>query len=116
MPRNTTCAFCSEGSAPDAPIRTLSDYVAALRDLHRTDGQMRTAGFEGLAEDWRSTFAIVEPGATVAATARVHDSVVLAGATVEAGAVLVRSLVAPNATVRKDRKTVDQCVTPDDAA
>jgi N-acetylglucosaminyldiphosphoundecaprenol N-acetyl-beta-D-mannosaminyltransferase len=98
------------------PIRTLSDYVATLRALHRPNGPLQRAGTDGLAEDWRSTFALIEPGATVAATARVHDSVVLAGATVEAGAVLVRSLVAGGAAVRKDRKTVDQCVTPDDAA
>jgi N-acetylglucosaminyldiphosphoundecaprenol N-acetyl-beta-D-mannosaminyltransferase len=98
------------------PIRTLSDYVAALRALHRPNGQSQRAGSGGLAEDWRPTFAIIEPGATVAATARVHDSVVLAGATVESGAVLVRSLVPPSAAVRKDRKVVDQCVKPDDAS
>jgi N-acetylglucosaminyldiphosphoundecaprenol N-acetyl-beta-D-mannosaminyltransferase len=95
------------------PIRTLSDYVAALRALHRSDQQR--IDDEALAEDWRSTFAIVEPGATVAASARVLDSVVLAGATVEAGAVLVRSLIAGNAVVRRDRKIVDQCFTPADA-
>jgi N-acetylglucosaminyldiphosphoundecaprenol N-acetyl-beta-D-mannosaminyltransferase len=95
------------------PIRTLSDYVAALRALHRSD--QKRFDDEALAEDWRSTFAIMEPGATVAASARLHDSVVLAGATIEAGAVLVRSLVVENAVVRRDRKIVDQCVTPGDA-
>jgi N-acetylglucosaminyldiphosphoundecaprenol N-acetyl-beta-D-mannosaminyltransferase len=96
------------------PIRTLSDYVAALRALYRAGEQSQRAATGG-PEDWRSTFAIIEPAATVAASARVHDSVVLAGATVEAGAVLVRSLVAPSAIVRKDKKIVDQCVVADDA-
>jgi NDP-sugar pyrophosphorylase family protein len=61
-----------------------------------------------LAEDWKSAFAIVEPGAMVSSSARIHDSVVLAGGVVESGAVVVRSLVA--GTVRRDRKVVDLCV------
>jgi N-acetylglucosaminyldiphosphoundecaprenol N-acetyl-beta-D-mannosaminyltransferase len=90
------------------PIRSLSDYVAALRALHRpADGP---GPDEALAEDWKSTFAIVESGATVAPSARVHDSVVLAGANVEAGAVLVRSVVAGGVVIRRDTKTVDECV------
>jgi N-acetylglucosaminyldiphosphoundecaprenol N-acetyl-beta-D-mannosaminyltransferase len=90
------------------PIRSLSDYVAALRALHRPAD--RPTPDEALAEDWKSTFAIVEPGATVAPSARVHDSVVLAGANVEAGAVLVRSVVAGGVIIRRDTKTVDECV------
>jgi N-acetylglucosaminyldiphosphoundecaprenol N-acetyl-beta-D-mannosaminyltransferase len=87
------------------PIRLLSDYVAALRALHQP---VRGASTDPWAEDWKSTFAIVEPGATVAPSARIHDSVVLAGGVVEAGAVVVRSVVA--GAVRKDRKAVDRCV------
>jgi N-acetylglucosaminyldiphosphoundecaprenol N-acetyl-beta-D-mannosaminyltransferase len=87
------------------PIRLLSDYVAALRALHQP---IRGASTDPWAEDWKSTFAIVEPGATVSSSARIHDSVVLAGGIVEAGAVVVRSVVA--GTVRKDRKAVDRCV------
>jgi hypothetical protein len=87
------------------PIRLLSDYVAALRALHQP---VRGASTDPWAEDWKSTFAIVEPGATVAASARIHDSVVLAGGIVETGAVVVRSVVA--GTVRKDRTAVDRCV------
>jgi N-acetylglucosaminyldiphosphoundecaprenol N-acetyl-beta-D-mannosaminyltransferase len=87
------------------PIRLLSDYVAALRALHQP---VRGASTDPWAEDWKSTFAIVEPGATVSSSARIHDSVVLAGGIVEAGAVVVRSVVA--GTVRKDRKAVDRCV------
>jgi hypothetical protein len=88
-------------------IRTLSDYIAALRAVHQPT---RAAATDPWAEDWKSTFAIVEPGATVAPSARIHDSVVLAGATVEANAVVVRSVVA--GTVRKDREAVDQYVEP----
>jgi N-acetylglucosaminyldiphosphoundecaprenol N-acetyl-beta-D-mannosaminyltransferase len=87
------------------PIRLLSDYIAALRALHQP---VRGASTDPWAEDWKSTFAVVEPGAVVSSTARIHDSVVLAGGVVEAGAVVVRSVVA--GTVRRDRKAVDQCV------
>jgi hypothetical protein len=86
-------------------IRTLSDYIAALRALHQP---IRATATDPWAEDWKSTFAIVEPGAAVSPSARIHDSVVLAGASVEAGAVVVRSVV--EGTVRRDRNAVDQCV------
>jgi N-acetylglucosaminyldiphosphoundecaprenol N-acetyl-beta-D-mannosaminyltransferase len=88
-------------------IRTLSDYIAALRAVNQPT---RAAATDPWAEDWKSTFAIVEPGATVASSARIHDSVVLAGANIEANAVVVRSVVA--GTVRKDRVAVDQYVEP----
>ena len=88
-------------------IRTLSDYIAALRALHQP---VRATATDPWAEDWKSTFAIVEPGAAVSPSARIHDSVVLAGASVEAGAVVVRSVI--EGTVRRDRKAVDQCVEP----
>lgn len=85
------------------PVRLLSDYISALRALHEPEGPT-----DPLAEDWKPTFVLVEAGASVAPTARIHDSVVLAGATLEAGAVAVRSVVA--GVVRKDREAVDQCV------
>jgi hypothetical protein len=86
-------------------IRTLSDYIAAVRAIHLPSRAIAT---DPWAEDWKSTFAIVEPGAVVAPSARIHDSVVLAGAMVEAGAAVVRSVVA--GTVRRDRNAVDVCV------
>jgi N-acetylglucosaminyldiphosphoundecaprenol N-acetyl-beta-D-mannosaminyltransferase len=88
-------------------IRTLSDYIAAVRAVHQPT---RAAATDPWAEGWKSTFAIVEPGATVAPSARIHDSVVLAGGNVEANAVVVRSMVAGN--VRKDREVVDQYIEP----
>jgi N-acetylglucosaminyldiphosphoundecaprenol N-acetyl-beta-D-mannosaminyltransferase len=93
------------------PIRTLEDYVEALRYHHR-----RKAGKRGvidpLSEDWNPTFALVEVGAQVDPTARIHDSVVLKDAVVEAGAVLVRSVVCSAAYLRRDRTAVETLVTP----
>jgi N-acetylglucosaminyldiphosphoundecaprenol N-acetyl-beta-D-mannosaminyltransferase len=88
-------------------IRTLSDYIAALRAIHQP---IRATATDPWAEDWKSTFAIVESGAVVASSARIHDSVVLSGGVVEAGAAVVRSVVA--GTVRRDHNAVDVCVEP----
>ena len=93
------------------PVRSASDYVTAMRLYH-----MRRAGkttlVDPLAEDWQPSFGIVEEGAVVDPTARVHDAVVLRGGVVEAGAVLVRSVVCPSGLVRKDRTLVDEFVRP----
>jgi N-acetylglucosaminyldiphosphoundecaprenol N-acetyl-beta-D-mannosaminyltransferase len=93
-------------------LRSLSDYVAALRAFHSPACRSIV---EPLAEEWKSMFAIVEPGAAVAPSARLYDSVVLGRGIVEAGAVVVRSLVTSSGVVRKDRKAVDQYVTADTA-
>jgi hypothetical protein len=87
-------------------VRTLSDYIAALRALHKP---IRATATDPWAEEWKSTFTIVESGATVAPSARIHDSVILSGANVEAGAVVVRSVV--DGTVKRDRKVVDESIT-----
>jgi hypothetical protein len=93
------------------PIRTLEDYVQALRYHHR-----RKAGKKGaidpLAEDWNPVFSLVEAGAAVDPTARVHDSVVLAGGAVEAGAVLVRSVVCPWGVLKSSKTAVETFVSP----
>jgi len=93
------------------PVRSLQDYIQALRYHHRRKSG-RVAATDPLAEDWSPTFSLVEPGASVDHSARVHDSVVLRGARVEPGAVLVRSVVCPDATVGRDRTAVDQLVVP----
>jgi hypothetical protein len=92
------------------PVRTLEDYVQALR-LHHRRRAGKPVSSDPLAEDFAPAFSLVEPGALVDPTARVHDSVVLAGGAVEAGAVLVRCLICPGAIVRRDRTAVDQFVT-----
>ena len=84
------------------PVRTLEDYVQALRFHHRRRAG-KPVSSDPLAEDFAPAFSLVEPGALVDPTARIHDSVVLAGGAVEAGAVLVRCLICPGAVVRRDR-------------
>ena len=96
------------------PIRTLEDFVQALRFHHRRK-QGKPFVADPLAEDWSPAFALIEPGAKVDATARVHDSVVLAGGVVEPGAVLVRSVVCPAGVLRMDKTAVDQFVCAEDA-
>ena len=96
------------------PLRTLEDYILALRCHHRSrDAGACTPSADPLAEDWSPAFGIVERGATADGSARLHDSVVLAGGVVEPGAVLVRSLVCPGGIVRRDKTAVDQVVTRD---
>jgi N-acetylglucosaminyldiphosphoundecaprenol N-acetyl-beta-D-mannosaminyltransferase len=93
------------------PIRSVSDYINAMRYYHmRRAGRMTLT--DPLAEDWQPSFGIVEEGAVVDPTARVHDSVVLRGGVVEAGAVLVRSVVCPSGLVRRDRTLVEEFVKP----
>lgn len=91
------------------PIRTLNDYLDALRQYHRV-AQGRPTLLDPYAEDWQASFEVIEPGAVVNPSAVIHDSVVLEGATVEAGAVVVRSLVAPGAVVEEGRTVVEQIV------
>jgi N-acetylglucosaminyldiphosphoundecaprenol N-acetyl-beta-D-mannosaminyltransferase len=96
--------------ATGLPVRGLSDYVQALRELHRRGPDDQSVG-DPLEEDWKPTFALSEAGASVDPTARIHDSIVLAGGVVEAGAVVVRSLVCAGAVVAKVQRVVDQLVT-----
>ena len=97
------------------PVRTGSDYLAALRWHHRGgqagNGAEASGRDPAFAEDWQRTFAIVEPGATVDSGAWIHDSVVLAGARVDAGATVVRSIVGPAGHVPRRGRAVDEIVT-----
>jgi N-acetylglucosaminyldiphosphoundecaprenol N-acetyl-beta-D-mannosaminyltransferase len=95
------------------PIRTLEDYVQALR-LHHRRRQGKPFVADPLAEDWSAAFALVEHGATVDPSARIHDSIVMSGGLVEPGAVLVRSIVCAGEVVRRDKTVVDQLVCTDD--
>jgi len=89
------------------PVRSLGDYIAALR-LHHRRLNGKQARIDPLAEDWKSSFSIIEAGASVDASAQVHDSVILRGAQVHAGVAVVRSLVCPEAVVPKDSRVVEQ--------
>jgi N-acetylglucosaminyldiphosphoundecaprenol N-acetyl-beta-D-mannosaminyltransferase len=90
------------------PVWSLQDYIGALRQHHGKKTGRRVS--DPLAEDWQPTFSIIESGATVDPTARIHDAVVLEGAVVEAGALIVRSIVCPGAIVRRDATIVDEIV------
>src|SRR5688500_8775949 len=81
------------------PIRTAGDYSLALRRYgQRVDRRLEVT--DPFAEDWEPAFRVVERGATVNESARLHDSTVLAGGRVEAGAVLVRTIVCDGGVVR----------------
>ena len=103
-------AHCSGARAMS--LRTLDGYMGALRRLHAPPG----SEFDPLAEDWFRTFSLVEPGADVSASARVHDSVVLRRARVGAGAVVVRSLVCEGASVAAGEVVFDRVVAAPGAA
>jgi hypothetical protein len=100
-----TVARRPEGSA--LPIRTLHEYVQALRVLHA--GTSAAGGV--FAESWRPVFSIVEPGAVVAPGAVLQDSVVLAGGSVEAGAAVAASVVCDGGIVRRGESVVKSVVT-----
>lgn len=87
-----------------APIRTMDGYLAALRALSKGDRQVSLSPWT---EDWSSSFSVVEPGATVDPSARLHDSVILRGAVVAPGALVVRSVVCPGARVNANERLVD---------
>ncbi len=94
------------------PVRTLGDYISALRWRHRgmTLPDLRSMRSDPFAEDWQPSFRIVENGALVDPHARVHDSVVLRGARVERNALLVRSVVGPGGTVPANATICEELV------
>lgn len=89
------------------PVRTLEGYLGALRALHSST---ELGPSDPLAEDCFPTFSLVEEGAAVAPSARVHDSVVLRGARVGTDVVLVRSLVCEGAVVEAGAVVADRVV------
>lgn len=91
------------------PVRTVESYLEALLALHRTRAG-RAVVADPLDENWASTLAVVEPGATVDPTARLQDSVVLSGGVVEAGAVCARCVVGPGGVVKARSAAVDTIV------
>ncbi|WP_428939613.1 hypothetical protein [Fontivita pretiosa] len=96
------------------PVRTCADYLSALRAYHlHSPGDPQSARPHAFVEDWQPVFRIVEPGAEVDASARIHDSVVLRGARVERGAIVARCVVCPGAVVRREQVCVDRLLTAD---
>ena len=98
------------------PIRTMTDYIRALRWFHTESNDETTERFardHPFAEAWQPTFSIIEKGATVERDARIHDSVILAGAYIERGGVLVQSIVCPGGRIRRKEVVTDRLVMAD---
>lgn len=91
------------------PVRTLDNYIEALRTHHKSMQGKATGG--AFAEDWEPTFVIVENGARVDPAARLHDAVVLSGGLVEADACAVHSIVCAGGVLRRSQMVVDNFVT-----
>ncbi len=91
------------------PIRALEEYVTAVQHRYR-QRLGRPVSNDPFAEDCRPSFAIIEEGAQVHPTAKVHDSVILAGARVDEGALVIRSVICPGLIVRAGEHIVDQLV------
>jgi hypothetical protein len=85
-------------------IRNRETYLRALRSWYRPQPEPENP----FAEDGRSSFALVEDGAEVDPTARIHDSVVLAGARVEAGASVIRSVICPGSVVPRRGTVIEE--------
>ncbi len=92
------------------PVRTLPEYVYALRQFHLNRASGRTVD-DPFAENWISTFSVAERPQAVASSASLLDSVVLEGGEVQGEAVVVRSLICPGAVVRARATVIDQIVT-----
>lgn len=97
----------TQSAATGLPVRTRSDYISGLAALHSRADDLPYSGTP-MAETWRPGFALVEQGATVDPSAKLHDSVVLGGAHVEADALIVRSVVGPGARVRRGQAVIDR--------
>jgi mannose-1-phosphate guanylyltransferase len=106
--RRHTVRVVEHPSSVGLAIRTLADYIAALRRYHAD----RAGVPENVSdlEDWHARFSLIEDGAHVHPSARVHDSVVLRGGSVEENAVVVRSVVCADGRVPRGQMRVDQLV------
>ena len=95
--------------ATGLPIRTLSDYIVAIQHRYR-QRLGAESGFNPLAEDCRPSFAVVEEGAYVHPSAKIHDAVILRGGRVEQDALVVRSVVGPYGRLRRGDHAVDEMI------
>lgn len=92
------------------PVRTAADYLGALR-RRSILGSGIAAVPSPFSEDCTSAFSVVEEGAQVHPSARLHDSVVLKGARVEADAQAVRCIICPGGILRRGKMAADALVT-----
>lgn len=96
------------------PIRTLSDYIQALRVYH-LGRRGEAAPDDPYAERWQPVFSLVEEGANVGEDARLQDTVVLRDAVVDDGAVVVRSVVCPGGVVHSRERVIEKIVSNGEA-
>lgn len=110
-------------------VRSLPDYLSVLsqqahwKQGHLLDTRSQGGGLRGgglalkdpnpFGEDWQLQFALVETGALVHKTARIHNAVVLAGAAVDAQAVVVRSIIGNGGVVKRGQMVVNQIIGSD---
>jgi hypothetical protein len=95
---------CEQSSG--VPVRTLNDYLRALKVFHELSGDS-VNGARGSCPG-ESPFSIVEDGAVVTSGATIYDSVVLRGGRVERGALVARSMICRGGVVRKNQMVADQ--------
>lgn len=93
------------------PVRTLSDYIQALRHHHQRQAGV-IAPTSPFGESCESTFSIVEDGAIVDPSAKLHDSVVLREGRVEAKSVAVQSVICPGGILKRNEVKIDSLVHP----
>jgi exopolysaccharide biosynthesis WecB/TagA/CpsF family protein len=97
------------------PIRTLGEYVSAIQYRYRMR-LGKPVSNDPFAEDCRESFAVVEDGALVHPSAKVHDSVILRGARVGPEALVVRSVIGPGTLVRQGEHIIDQLISGEASA
>ncbi len=102
-------------TAVSLPMRSLNEYLAALQYRHRL-ADRESAGARPFAEEQCRSFSVIEKGAVVHPTARIHDAVVLRNARVGADAVVVRSVVCPGGVLNASATAVDELVLNEVAA
>lgn len=98
-------------TASAMPVRMLPGYIEAMRRYHQRKAG-RAVASSAFEESWESSFDIVESGAEVDPSVRLHDSVVLAGGRAEAGAVLVHSVLCRGAVLRAGAMKIDDVLAP----
>lgn len=99
MAGNATIKVVFSPATPPIVMRSLWDYLQAM------------LAFAGPQQQGHEKFdrpVLIEPGAQVAAGARVYSSVVLRGGQVDDGAVVIESVVTPDMRVRKGQVLVRQ--------
>lgn len=92
------------------PVRTLDAYITALTAHHKRLAGKPIFDDEAGSEQWFSTFSVIEEDSVVAASARIHDSVILKGARVGANAVVVRSIVTGTGVIKPGLLAADRVV------